>query len=37
VFANHVVTDGRLVTGQNQNAGAEVANRMMQAAGGTRR
>jgi putative intracellular protease/amidase len=37
VFANHVVTDGRLVTGQNQNAGAEVANGMMQAAGGTRR
>lgn len=36
-FAHHVVVDGRLVTGQNQNAGAEVANRMMQAAGGTRR
>jgi putative intracellular protease/amidase len=37
LFANHVVTDGRLVTGQNQNAGAEVANKMMLVAGGTRR
>jgi putative intracellular protease/amidase len=37
LFANHVVTDGRLVTGQNQNAGAEVANKMMQVAGGIRR
>lgn len=36
-FANHVVVDGRLVTGQNQNGGAEVANLMMKAAGGTRR
>ena len=36
-FANHVVVDGRLVSGQNQNAGAEVANLMMKAAGGTRR
>lgn len=36
-FANHVVVDERLVTGQNQNAGAEVANLMMKAAGGTRR
>lgn len=36
-FANHVVVDGRLITGQNQNAGAEVANLMMKAAGGTRR
>jgi len=36
-FANHVVVDGRLVTGQNQNAGAEVAHRMMEAAGGTPR
>jgi putative intracellular protease/amidase len=35
--APHVVVDGRLVTGQNQNAGAEVANLMMKAAGGTRR
>ena len=29
MFANHSVVDGRLVTGQNQNAGAEVANKMM--------
>lgn len=29
MFANHTVIDGRLVTGQNQNAGAEVANKMM--------
>jgi putative intracellular protease/amidase len=36
-FADHVVVDGRLITGQNQNSGAEVANRMMKAAGGTRR
>lgn len=36
-FANYVVVDGRLITGQNQNAGAEVANLMMKAAGGTRR
>ncbi|MBK8266503.1 MAG: type 1 glutamine amidotransferase domain-containing protein [Nannocystis sp.] len=36
-FAHHVVVDGRLITGQNQNAGAEVANLMMKAAGGTRR
>lgn len=36
-FANHVVADGRLVTGQNQNAGAEVANLMMKIAGGTSR
>ncbi|MDP3231261.1 MAG: type 1 glutamine amidotransferase domain-containing protein [Myxococcales bacterium] len=36
-FANHIVVDGRLVTGQNQNAGAEVANLMMKVAGGTRR
>jgi putative intracellular protease/amidase len=35
LFANHVVVDGRLVTGQNQNAGSEVAQRMMQVAGGT--
>lgn len=33
-FANHSVVDGRLVTGQNQNAGAEVAHLMMKAAGG---
>jgi putative intracellular protease/amidase len=37
MFANHVVVDDRIVTGQNQNAGAEVANVMMMAAGGTRR
>jgi hypothetical protein len=29
IFANHSVVDGRLLTGQNQNAGAEVANKMM--------
>jgi putative intracellular protease/amidase len=29
VFANHVVIDGNLVTGQNQNAGMAVAQRMM--------
>jgi putative intracellular protease/amidase len=37
MFANHVVVDGRLVTGQNQNAGAGVANLMMKAAGGKTR
>jgi len=37
IFANHSVVDGRIVTGQNQNAGAEVANKMMMVAGGTRR
>jgi putative intracellular protease/amidase len=37
MFANHVVVDGRIVSGQNQNAGAEVANVMMKVAGGTRR
>lgn len=31
IFANHVVVDGQLVTGQNQNAGAETAAQMMQA------
>jgi putative intracellular protease/amidase len=36
-FAHHVVVDGHLVTGQNQNAGPEVANQMMKVAGGTRR
>jgi putative intracellular protease/amidase len=30
MFANHVVVDGNLVTGQNQNAGAEVAQRMLE-------
>ncbi|MBN1664430.1 MAG: type 1 glutamine amidotransferase domain-containing protein [Deltaproteobacteria bacterium] len=34
MFANHSVIDGRLVTGQNQNAGAEVANKMMMTAKG---
>jgi putative intracellular protease/amidase len=29
IFASHVVVDGTLVTGQNQNDGAEVAQRMM--------
>lgn len=37
IFANHIAIDGRLVTGQNQNAGPEVANLMMKLAGGTRR
>lgn len=35
MFANHVVIDGRLVTGQNQNAGSQVAQEMMRIAGGT--
>ena len=30
IFASHVTVDGRLVTGQNQNDGAETADRMMQ-------
>lgn len=34
IFANHVVVDGRLVTGQNQNAGTETAQKMIKAAGG---
>lgn len=34
-FANRTVVDGRLVTGQNQNAGEETAQKMLQAAGGT--
>jgi putative intracellular protease/amidase len=33
-FADITVVDGRLVTGQNQNAGPESAHKMMQAAGG---
>jgi putative intracellular protease/amidase len=37
IFANHVVVDGRIVSGQNQNAGPEVANLMIKGAGGTRR
>ncbi len=34
-FANLTVVDGRLVTGQNQNAGVETAQKMLLAAGGT--
>lgn len=34
VFAQHVVADGRLVTGQNQNAGTATAQRMLKVAGG---
>ncbi|MEW5734282.1 MAG: type 1 glutamine amidotransferase domain-containing protein [Thermodesulfobacteriota bacterium] len=37
MFADHVVVDGSIVSGQNQNAGPEVANLMMKVAGGTRR
>jgi len=37
ILANHVVKDGRLVTGQNQNAGEEVAEIMMATAGGVPR
>lgn len=37
IFANHVVIDRGIVSGQNQNAGAEVANIMIKLAGGTRR
>jgi putative intracellular protease/amidase len=33
LFANHTVIDGRLITGQNQNAGVEVAENMMMTAG----
>jgi putative intracellular protease/amidase len=33
-FANHVTIDGWLVTGQNQNAGEEVAVEMVKLAGG---
>lgn len=33
-FANLTVVDGRLVTGQNQNAGVETAQKMLHAAGG---
>ena len=35
MFANHVVVEGRLVTGQNQNAGSETAQKMMRIAGGS--
>jgi putative intracellular protease/amidase len=37
MFANHVVVDGRLVTGQNQNAGSKTAQEMMRIAGGSER
>jgi putative intracellular protease/amidase len=37
IFADHVARDGRLVTGQNQNAGPEVAAQMMAVAGARRR
>jgi putative intracellular protease/amidase len=30
IFATHVVVDGRIVTGQNQNSGAETARKMME-------
>lgn len=33
-FANHTTVDGRLVTGQNQNAGVETAQTMLRVAGG---
>jgi putative intracellular protease/amidase len=34
-FASHTVVDGRIVSGQNQNDGPEVAHLMMKVAGGT--
>jgi len=34
ILANHIVVDGNLVTGQNQNAGPETAQKMLLAAGG---
>lgn len=37
LFARHVVVDGRLVTGQNQNDGEETAQRMLELAGGVPR
>lgn len=37
MFANHIVVEGRLVTGQNQNAGPEIAQKMMMIAGGSER
>jgi putative intracellular protease/amidase len=37
IFASHVVVDGRLISGQNQNDAPEVANLMIKVAGGTRR
>jgi len=32
IFAQHVVVDGRLITGQNQNAGIPTAQAMMRVA-----
>jgi len=37
ILADHSVADGRLITGQNQNAGHQVAEMMMAAAGGVPR
>jgi putative intracellular protease/amidase len=37
MFATHVVVDGNLVTGQNQNSGAETAHRMMDLVAGQSR
>jgi putative intracellular protease/amidase len=37
IFANHSVVDGNLVTGQNQNAGPQVAQEMMRISGGLKR
>ncbi len=37
IFASHVVVDGRIISGQNQNDAPEVANLMMKVAGGSRR
>jgi putative intracellular protease/amidase len=34
IFATHTTVDGRLVTGQNQNAGCETARQMLAVAGG---
>jgi hypothetical protein len=33
-LAHHVVVDGRIVTGQNQNDGVAVAHKMIEIAGG---
>ena len=35
IFATHVVRDGRLITGQNQNSGCATAQAMMRAVAGT--
>jgi putative intracellular protease/amidase len=37
IFASHVVVDGRLISGQNQNDAPEVAHLMIKVAGGPRR